>query len=174
MGNSEIEKPDPSRRVARLPGIARIVAVFLVAITCAGCVGDYGPVAALRELPEASLIYPGAKVVQETSGPRQEGPLPPPYGAEYGHFLAVNATPDEVIAFYDRAFTSRGWTRSTQETYAGALGDAQWTKPGLWLSVWIDPADSSDLPSDLQRSYSGYQLSVRVFVHEDWPPDSPS
>ena len=173
MGNSGTEQPNPSRGAAALLGIARIVAVLFVALVCAGCIDDYGPLAPLRQLPEASLYYPGAKVVQEISGPRKNGP-DELYGAEYGHFLAVNATPDEVLAFYDGALTSRGWTRSTRQTYVGALGNAEWTKPGLWVRVWIDSADSSSLPSGVQQGDSGYQLSVRVFVQEDWPTDSPS
>jgi hypothetical protein len=82
------------------------------------------------------------------------------------------ATPDEVIAFYDRELKARGWTPGNP--IGGAdLADASWRRPGCSLSLTIWAADLPG-PSDLQQAYSGYNLSVSVTVFEDWPPESSS
>ena len=150
----------------------RIAAVVLLALVCAGCFNDYGPIGPLKQMPEATLYYPGAKVVDETSSPRNSGP-DGQHGASYGHNLAVNATPDEILAFYDRELKARGWTRGNP--IGGTdLADASWRKPGFSFSLVIESANLPGLPSDLQQAHSGYNLSVSVTVFEDWPPESPS
>jgi hypothetical protein len=153
----------------------RIAAAVLLALACASCIfDDYGPIGPLRQMPEATLYYPGAKVVDEVSQPRISGP-DGPQGASYGHNLAVNATPDEVVAFYDRELKTRGWTRTTSIGLGRDVADAVWRKPGHSFVLGIASlADISRLPSDLQQAYSGYQFSVSVSLQEDWPPESPS
>jgi hypothetical protein len=150
----------------------RIAAAVLLALVCAGCFDDYGPIGPLKQMPEATLYYPGSKVVDEVSNPRNSGP-DGQHPASYGHNLAVNATPDEVIAFYDRELKARGWTRGNAIGGPG-LADASWRKPGFSFVVTIFPAEPPGLPSDLQQAYSGYNLSVSVNLQEDWPPESPS
>ena len=152
---------------------ARIAAAVLLCLFCAACVfDDYGPIEALRKMPEASLYYPGSKVVDEVSNPRTSGP-DGQHGASYGHNVAVNGSPDDVVAFYDRELTARGWTRGTGIGASG-LADASWRKPGFSFVVVIFAAQMPGLPSDMAQAYSGYDLSVSLSLHERWPPDSPS
>ncbi len=153
--------------------LARIAAVVLLGLVSTGCLDDYGPIGPLKQMAEATLYYPGAKVVDEVSQPRISGP-DGQQGASYGHNLAVNATPDEVVAFYDRELKARGWTKGNASVIGSDLADAVWSKPGYSFSLGIASAEPSGLPPDLQQAYSGYSLSVSVRVQEDWPRPSPT
>jgi hypothetical protein len=148
------------------------VALLLLCVVVAGCFDDYEPTDALRKMPEATLYYPGSKVVDEVANPRNSGP-DGQHGASFGHDLAVNATPDEVIAYYDRELTSLGWSRGNG-VGGNDLLDASWNKPGFAFVVVVFSAKIPGLPSDLQRQYSGYGLSVSVSLQEDWPTEAPS
>ncbi|HEX7612646.1 MAG TPA: hypothetical protein VF371_07705, partial [Candidatus Limnocylindrales bacterium] len=108
-----------------------------------------------------------AKVIYENAQPRNNGP-DGQEGASYGHNLAVNATPDEVIAFYDRELKARGWTKSAKSLSIVDLSEGLWTKPGLYMSVYTRN------PPDGDPAYAGYDLAVYPDIFEDWPPTSPS
>jgi hypothetical protein len=121
----------------------------------------------LRQLPEATLYYPGAKVIQENAVPRISGP-DGQGPANFGHFLAVNATPKEVIAFYDRELKARGWTKSDRTLNIVDLSEGLWTKPGLYMEVY------TRRPPDGDPVYAGFDLAVYAIIFEDWPPAGPS
>jgi hypothetical protein len=158
---------DGQERVIGMGRLVRLAAAMLLCLVCSGCLfDDSGPIGPLRQLPEATLYYPGAKVIEEVSAPRNVGP-DGQGPASYGHNLAVNATPDEVIAFYDRELKSRGWAKSTESLPIVDLGDGLWTKPGIYMECWTKE------PPAGQQDYSGYNLAVYVRIFEDWPP-SPS
>lgn len=158
---------DGQERLIAMGRLVRLAAAILIGLVCSGCLlDDSGPIAPLRQLPEANLYYPGAKVIEEVAAPRNVGP-DGQGPASYGHNLAVNATPDQVIAFYDRELKSRGWVKSTESLPIVNLGDGLWTKPGVFMECW-----TKDPPSG-QPDYSGYNLAVYVRIFEDWPP-SPS
>lgn len=150
-------------RVLGMGRLVRLAALVVLCLVSSGCLSDdIGP---LRRLPEATLYYPGAKVVYENAhgrniGPDGQGP------ASYGHFLAVNATPDEVIAFYDRELKARGWTKSAKSLSIVDLSEGLWTKPGLYMSV------DTQHPPDGDPAYVGYDLAVDATIYEDWPPSS--
>jgi hypothetical protein len=158
----------------RFPVTIRLAALGLLALVCAGCLWpNYDAIGPLKQMPEATLYYPGAKVVQEVANPRTYGP-DGQQGASYGHNLAVNATPDAVIAWYDQQLTARGWTRDKPPILGGyQLTAALWRKPGVYIEVGIESAptqsDDPDTPA-----FTGYNLALSVSIYEDWPAESPS
>jgi hypothetical protein len=157
---------DGQERILGMGRLVRLAALVVLCLVSSGCFNDSGPIGPLRQLPEATLYYPGAKVILEVSVPRNNGP-DGKGPASYGHNLAVNATPDEVIAFYDRELVARGWAKSNRSLMIVDLSEGLWTKPGVYMSVYTRH------PLDGDPGYSGYDLAAYATIYEDWPP-SPS
>jgi hypothetical protein len=159
---------DGQERILGIGRLVRLAALVVLCLVSSGCFNDSGPIGPLRQLPEATLYYPGAKVIDEVASPRNNGP-DGKGPASYGHFLAVNATPDEIIAFYDRELKARGWTKSAKSLSIVDLSEGLWTKPGVYMEV------STRRPPDGDSAYAGFDLAVDATIFEDWPPTaSPS
>jgi hypothetical protein len=158
----------------RFPTTIRLAALGLLALVCAGCLlPNYDSITPLKNMPEATLYYPGAKVLDEVAHPRYNGP-DGPEAASYGHNLAVNATPDEVVAWYDHELATRGWTRDQFSNVVGSdVADENWRKPGYSFHLGIGVAPTATSNPDTP-AYAGYSLGVDVGIFEDWPPTSPS
>lgn len=157
--------------------LVRAVGLLLLCLVVAGCFDDYGPTDALRKMPEATLYYPGSQVVDEVANPRNSGP-DGQHRASFGHFLAANGTADEVVAYevvayYDRELTNRGWTKVNQALGLLDLADGLWSKPGYQFEVSVVAVDQQRRP-DLDTAYAGHNLSVDATIFEDWPAESPS
>lgn len=141
-----------------------------VAFVAASC-EDSGPLKDLRAMPAAAIQYPGSKVVQEVATPRVDSPDGKD-GAAFGHLVGVNATPDEVLGFFDRELTSRGWRTSTPGTGTNELKVATWTNGSTTFRLAINLPES--MTQAMQQALAGYSLEYDARLIEIWPPRSPS
>ncbi|HVA75758.1 MAG TPA: hypothetical protein VNF71_14460 [Acidimicrobiales bacterium] len=147
---------------------ARAIAllVLLVLLTAAAC-SDYGPIASLQAMPEASLYAPGSKVVREFTTPQTYSP-DGSSGASVGHNLATTASGADVIAFYDRRLRANGWTPIDPVHGSNDLEDAGWQKGGAYFLVAI--AYPQALSADLRAE--GYTTWYVAEVMQIYPAPS--
>ena len=147
---------------------ASAIALFalLVSLTAAAC-SDYGPIASLQAMPEASLYAPGSKVVREFTTPQTYSP-DGSSGASVGHNLATTASGAAIIAFYDRRLRANGWTPSDPVRGSNDLEDAGWQKGGAYFRVAIDYPEA--LSSDLRAE--GYTTGYVAVVQQIYPAPS--
>ncbi len=148
----------------RRAGLA--IAVALVGALLGGCTWatptPAGPgQAQLAALPEAALLYPGAAVLEQGGrDARPEGGTDRPIPAVVGATLGAQATPAEIVAFYDRELLARGWARFTSPPIASALEirTAGWGRGGLSFRLGVyRPKDEPDPrlpPLEVRRQYA--------------------
>ncbi len=120
-----------------------------------------------KHVPENQLYYPGALVLGTTfveAGQSMEGPI----NAISGHLLGVTASQADVVSFYNRELSERGWTptslnseRSTIETAALA-----WQRSGVVLRLaflmrGVDPR----LPSPSVQAHYPTILRIDLIDH---------
>jgi len=150
---------DPARtRGVRMRRLGVVALAVLVGTLLSGCLAGAATTAAPRavpvaQLPEAALIYPGATPLAQ--------------GAQSGEggFIGAQATPQEIIAYYDRELVARGWERrnappikSVQEEYSAA-----WLRDGLVVRLsTLYQKDDPRLPplAAMQRYQTVYRADI--------------
>lgn len=132
----------PPRRRGCLWGLLAVVAMsaVLVAATIWGWRSrDEGHVRQWEELaalPEASLYYPGAVQLGAGGNDYDVGILSR-LEAGYSQRISVDASMDEVRAFYARELPKRGWEPSCGYG-PGCVGGGGWRRDQLYLPVAPD------------------------------------
>jgi hypothetical protein len=140
----------------------------------------HNTLAGLRALPENQLLYPGAVVLQRYGNDpyRNHGLQLDTWGdgdnARSGTYLGVNATQQQVLAFYDARLRSSGWAPAPSLGGPSTeIAVANWQRDDLALRVSVLYNDQPDarLPTGalnystlytLEFSYSGQPAPSRV------------
>lgn len=93
---------------------------------------------ALQQLPEEHLFYPGAVVLGETGADYEWG-LWGRNPAISGYLLGANASPAEILAFYNRELIPRGWQLSSNDVRVGTneFTGGAWRRDKLSIQVSI-------------------------------------
>ncbi len=109
--------------------------------------------APLAQLPEAQLRYLGATPLAQGAQSGQGG------------FIGAQASPQEIIAYYDRELVARGWQRrnappikNAQEEYSAA-----WLRDGLVVRLsTLYREDDPRLPplAEMQRYQTVYRADI--------------
>lgn len=148
-----------------------MVAVALLIAIVAAC-ADYGPIANLQAMPEATLYLPGSTVIREWTNPRTGG-IDGGGPATVGHNLATNATPDDVMSFYVGELGAEGWTAGSP-VMGGPVGaqHALWTKGEAVFQLSIYSSDSDAVAAKWAKE-AGYATGYTVTIQDD-PRPTPS
>jgi len=153
--------------VGTLPRRARAIAVLVLLASATAACSDYGPIASLQAMPEASLYAPGSKVVREFTTP-QSNSFDGGSDASVGHNLATTASGADVIAFYDRRLRADGWTPIDPVRGSNDMDTTGWQKGGVYFIVAI--AYPEALPADLRAA--GYTTWYVAELQQIYPAPS--
>jgi hypothetical protein len=146
------------------------VAIVLLAVIGMSCT-DARPIASLRAMSEGTLYYPGSKVAKEVATPQTDSP-DGDSGASFGHLMGANASPEEIVTFYDRELRARGWRPIDAATGTGALTQAAWTNGQADFTLFINRPERST--PDIQQALVGYSIEYDARVEQIYPPPSAS
>src|SRR5882672_10013464 len=141
-------QPDPRR------WLRKAVAIVVLAVIGMSCT-DARPIASLRALSEATLYYPDSKVVKEVATPQTDSP-DGDSGASFGHLLGANASPEEIVRFYDQALRSSGWRAIDGVTANGHQMQAAWTNGTADFTLSVNAP--KELTLDIQQALVGYSI----------------
>lgn len=119
----------------------------------------------LQKLPEERLFYPGA-VLLGSGGNNYEWGIWGSNGATSGHTLGANASKDEVLAFYDRELTARGWQK-LPGVGVGSAELAVWAWRKDKVSVWVAILRTNDPRNP--TAINAYQTPYRITLIADRP-----
>ena len=121
----------------------------------------------LQRLPEGHLFYPGA-VVLASGGHDYERGIWGSNPAITGYLLGVNATPKEVLAFYDRELLARGWAISSADTVIGTNESAggAWRRGRMYIQIAILYPNDPRNPAIINP----YTAPYRIDLIADRPP----
>lgn len=90
--------------------VRSVLALGLGLLLLVGCTtSDAGPLASLKAMPEAQLLYPGAATLDTYVINQEVGGIDGPVPAEFGHLQGTNASQADVVTFYLHALTVGGW-----------------------------------------------------------------
>ena len=134
---------NPSARRAA-PWIAAILLYVAAPVALASWLGVWGdarPLVYLDQYPETQLAYPGATLAtteRRTANNWFDGATP----ASISTTFETDDGVGDVLAWYDGALQSRGWTRRIQPGYI--TREANWTKDYLRFDVDFPPASVGD------------------------------
>ena len=146
------------------------MAIVVLAVIGMSCT-DARPIASLRALSEATLYYPDSKVVKEVATPQTDSP-DGDSGASFGHLLGANASPEEIVRFYDQALRSSGWRPIDGVTANGHLMRAAWTNGTADFTRSVNAP--KELTLDIQQALVGYSIEYDARVEQIYPPPSAS
>jgi hypothetical protein len=146
------------------------MAVIFLAVIGIACT-DARPIASLRAMSEATLYYPGSKAVKDVATPQTDSP-DGDSGASFGHLLGANASPEEIVGFYDQALRSSGWRSIDGVTANGHLMRAAWTNGTADFTLSVNAP--KELTPDIQQALEGYSVEYDARVEQIYPPPSAS
>jgi hypothetical protein len=146
------------------------VAIVLLAVIGMSCT-DARPIASLRAMSEGTMYYPDSKVVKEVATPQVDSP-DGKSGASFGHLMGANASPEEIVAFYDRELRARGWRPIDAVTGTGSLSQAAWTNGQADFTLFVSRPER--LTRDIQQALEGYSVEYDARVEQIYPPPSAS
>jgi hypothetical protein len=136
------------------------VLVLVTLISCLTGCGAHRPhpyLAELKQLPGASLIYPGSVVDRELG--HDSDNLMGGNPAEYGQLALTNASPEQVLDYFNTQLTSLGWTRDDSiaeltDSWTTAYG---WTRNGRSLQLGFYGDDGKIGITSSNPGYFHYQ-----------------
>jgi hypothetical protein len=157
--------------MARAP-MTPLVAVLVMGIAAAGCsptINSTDKVARLKAMPEASMAYPGS--VKLSEGSSQENMWAQ---ADYGRTYGVQATLEEVHAYFSSNLASGGWTATYCIHGNLELTCFRWTKADveLRLGFW-DPRDRYHMLHDWPSKYATIYDVDLLAAMSGWSPTPP-
>lgn len=153
-------------------------AILLVAL-CGGLLASCGKQAPppggytldqVRRMPEVQLADAGAQLLAEYGNEaRPSNGLSRPSAAFYARELGVQATPQEVEAFYDQHLRALGWGPKTASGQASGEGQSvSWSKGNLTVRFATQtPGDPRNLPATITGQFATvYRIGVNVELTE--------
>jgi hypothetical protein len=153
---------------------AALVVVSVLVVACGTGGGDR--LAALKAMPEATLLPAQSSVITDLDYPAGDG-IEGPSNAETGHLAGTASTPRDVISFYNTELGKTGWKPSVwnDEPLTTESSAMSWEKDTVVLRLsFTKRGDDPRLPSAQDQARFPTIFRVVLIDHADvlGPPSS--
>jgi hypothetical protein len=151
---------------------ASLLVVIIALAGCAGTASDREQrLAALREMAEANLFYPGSTQLRQYSLYPDRN-IDGEFGAQWGYQLGAEGEVAAIEAWYEAELTRRGWKPSITSSSIPTSSDESvrtWQKGAVIFRFSIptrDPQFSPIRPADRERYEAIYEIVLIEDVTE--------